>query len=282
MAKAKLTRAEQQALTLRFGADRAIVQELLLPESARPLLAAILRNKIESLAPWPIEETAWGFQANGAGRGSNMAVAVGAIGRRALQVPLDALAARGLKPVAVEIDTGENQTPIILDHNSEVRRRRVSLVLRGVLGTLAAVVIAGGAVGSFLAYRDRSELAAIDARTEALKQQLIGKGGGSASGIVAAATTIVDARKRQRPLVAVLNELTHVIPNGSWLTAVDLLDGKVTIQGRGGVASDLVQALEASDTFSDVNFAAATQRDEQSGREIYSIAATIAPNAVAE
>jgi general secretion pathway protein L len=279
-AKSTLSRSEQQALTLRFAEDRAIVQEMQLPEGARPLLGAILKNKIESLAPWPIEDTAWGYATGPVTRAGMVPVTIGIVGRRALASPLLALAAAGLKPARVEIAAGEEA--IVIDHSSDARRRKVSTVMRMALGSLAILITAGGAYGGLLAWRDNQELAALAERTEQLKRELAGRNSdGADGGQVAEAVKLVDGKKDQRPMVAVLDALTKAIPNGSWLTAVDYVDGTLTIQGRGGPPTDLIKSLEAAETFSNVNFAAATQRDDEAGADVYAISATLEPIAVA-
>lgn len=281
LAKSQLSRSEQQALALRFDEDRAIVQDMTLPEGARPLLGAILRNKIESLAPWPIEDTAWGYRAGDVSRGGTVPVTVGIVGRKALSAPLQALAAQGIKPVSVEIASAGDAPPVLIDHSSDSRRNTVSLVMRTALGAIAVVMAVGGAYGGFLAYRDASELTAITERTEQLRRELSGRASDAGStGQVAEANKLVEAKKTVRPTVVMINELTKNIPDGSWLTAVDVVESQLTVQGRGGPATELITSLEQSEAFSNVNFAAATQRDEEANTDVYSISAAIEPMAV--
>lgn len=279
-ARSALSRGEQQRLTLRMTEDRAIVHEMQLPEGARSLLAAILRNKIESLAPWPLEDTVWGYVAGDATRGGAVPVTIGIVGRKALAAPLVALAAAGLKPARVEIAAGGQS--IVIDHSSDSRRRKVSTALRMAFGTAAILIVAAGAYGGLLSWRDSTELAALAARTEELKRELAGRNvEGGDGGQIAEAVKLVDGKKVQRPVVAILNELTSAIPNGNWLTAIDFVDGTLTIQGRGGPPTELIKSLEAAEAFSSVNFAAATQRDEEANADVFSIAAAIEPIAVA-
>lgn len=277
-AKASLSRAEQQGLTLRFAEDRAIVNDMQLPEGAKPLLAAILKNKIESLAPWPIEDTAWGYVAGEASRGT-VPVTVGIVGRKAMAQPLQSLLAAGIKPARVEIAAGE--TTIAIDHSSDARRQKVSTGLRLAFGAVAFLIAATGAYGGLMAWRDSRALAAITERTEELKRELAGRNTENGdNGQVAEATKLVDIRKQQRPMVAVVNELTKAIPDGSWLTAIDFVDGTVTLQGRGGPPTELIRSLEAAEAFSSVNFAAATQRDEEAGADVFGISAFVEPAVV--
>ncbi len=150
------------------------------------------------------------------------------------------------------------------------------------LGLLAMAIAVGGAYGGLLVWRDSQEMAAIAERTEQLKRELAGRNNDNADGSqVAEAVKLVDGKNEQRPMVAMVDALTKAIPNGSWLTAVDFVDGILTIQGRGGPPTDLIKSLESAEAFTNVNFAAATQRDEEAGADVYAISATLEPIAVA-
>jgi general secretion pathway protein L len=279
--KAQLSRAEQQGLTLRFAAGRAIVQRLLLPAGARPVLAAVLKNKIEGLAPWPLEDCAWGYALEPE-EGATLPVSLGILGRKALQSYLSALAAVGVKPAEVDIDGGAQAPAIVIDHNSEARRARVSAVVKLLAGVAAAAIAGIGLYGGYLAALDYGEWARIEARNAELTRTLTARPeGGNLPPQQAAANRLAERKQAERPFVLVLNDLTRAIPDTSWLTALDLADGQVTVQGRGGPAPEVLQSLEAAEAFARVNFAAATQHDEQAGTDVFAIAATVEPRTAA-
>jgi general secretion pathway protein L len=277
--RGQLARAEQQALALRFTGERAIRQDLALPQGARPVIGAIIRNKIEGLAPWALEDTAWGYRlAEDSGNGP-LTVAIGAIGRKTLAGLLTALAAAGIKPIEVDIaDDAETADPIVIDHSSDARRQRVATMLQTAVAAVVLGVVSVGAYGAFLAWRDYAEATRIEARMDTLKRELTGKPDAStAVGMLAEANRLVERKTAERPVVAVLNDLTHAIPDGSWLTAIDLVDGQVTVQGRGGPAPELIQSIEKSEAFAAVNFASGTQHDDATDTDVYSITAAIEP-----
>ena len=275
--KAQLSRSEQQNLTLRFASGRAIIQQLRLPAGARPVLAAVLRNKIEGLAPWPLEDCAWGYATLPEESGA-LPVVVAIIGRKTLQSHLAALAGVGVKPATVSIDAGAPWPAIIIDHSSDARRARVSMMVKTLAGTAAAAIAGVGLYGGYQAAVAANELSQVEERSAELTKALTARP--DASNLPpqqAAANALAQRKQTERPVVMVLNDLTRGIPDGSWLTAIDLADGAVTVQGRGGPAPELVQSLENAEAFSAVNFAAATQHDEQAGNDVFAIGAAIEP-----
>ena len=280
-ASARLTPAERQSLVLRIAPDRAILQDITLPRSAEPVLPAIIRNKIEGLSPWPPEDTVWGYAARASGAGG-LQVTIGVLGRKALAGHLSALTSHGITPMQVDIAAApDSATPVIIDHNSGSRAARVGLLLKAGVGLCAAAIVGAGLVGSYLAFHDHGELARVTARTEQLKRELTARPGtGAGGGKTGEAGQLIDRKSMERPFVAVLNDLTTAIPDGSWLTGLDMAEGVVTVQGRGGPAPGVLQSIEQAEAFSGANFASGTQRDDASGQDVFSISAAVEPQAV--
>ena len=66
-------------LCLRLAQGRAVKKHIRLPASARDVLPAIVRNKVESLAPWPVEQAHWGYRITDELPGGDIGVDVGII-----------------------------------------------------------------------------------------------------------------------------------------------------------------------------------------------------------
>ncbi len=49
--------------TLRFSAAQAVNKRVVLPAEAADVIGAIIRNKVEGLAPWPLNQAVWGYRA---------------------------------------------------------------------------------------------------------------------------------------------------------------------------------------------------------------------------
>ncbi len=77
------------------------------------------------------------------------------------------------------------------------------------------------------------------------------------------------------PLVAVLNELSALMHDDSWLAYLQYGDGQLQLQGESPAASNLLADLEASDYFAKVSFASPVTQDKASGVERFQIAAEV-------
>ena len=98
------------------------------------------------------------------------------------------------------------------------------------------------------------------------------------SGKVAQAAKAADRKRTELPVMVILNTLTAQVPDNAWLDAVDYADGRLTMAGRGVSISGIIANLESSDIFSNVNFAAPTQRDREANADIFSISALVEAN----
>ena len=280
----ELPRRARGDATLRLGAGKAVVSRIGLPAAALDVLPAVVRNKVESLAPWPLAEALWGYRVVETPAKGQLAVDVGIVSRRTLDTLLGALSAAGLKVSYLEIDGGIGADPaaaIPVDFLAEHRNRRARRSLWMLLGALAAVALAIAAYGLFLAITANEELAAIEARIDTLQQALHGKRAAGGGPKLAAANQLFDRKRDSRPLVVLLDDLTHLVPDGTWLTALNYDGTRLTITGHGSETPKLVQTLEKSPAFADVNFAAATQRDPDGNGETFSISAAIEGKAAA-
>jgi general secretion pathway protein L len=78
------------------------------------------------------------------------------------------------------------------------------------------------------------------------------------------------AQKKGPLLLSILAEVTHVLPDGNWLTEFELDGGKVHIQGFSKSASDVVADVDRSPMFANAQFMAPLQ-SAQNGNERFDL-----------
>jgi general secretion pathway protein L len=78
------------------------------------------------------------------------------------------------------------------------------------------------------------------------------------------------AQKRGPFLLAILREVTRILPDGTWLTEFQLDGGKVHIQGFSKSASDVVADIDHSPLFANAQFMAPLQ-SAQNGNERFDL-----------
>lgn len=272
-----LTRQARGETTLRLGAGKAVVSRITLPAAALEVLPAVVRNKVESLAPWPLAEALWGYCLAETAATGQLAVDVGIVSRRTLDALVAALADAGLKVSHLEIgDAGGGDAEIVpVDFLAENRNRRARRGLWLALALLTAVVLGVAADGLYLAYTANEDLTAIQTRIDTLQQALHGKRVAGGGPKLAAANQLFDRKRDSLPLVVLLDDLTRLVPDGTWLTALNFDGTRVTFSGHGSDSPKLIETLDKSPAFTDVNFAAATQRDPDGNGETFSISAAL-------
>lgn len=77
------------------------------------------------------------------------------------------------------------------------------------------------------------------------------------------------------PVVAILNEISTLMADDSWLSYLQYNEGQLQLQGESKAASNLLADLEASDYFANANFASPVTQDKASGMERFQISAQI-------
>ncbi len=277
---AKLAGAGRR-IRLRLGRERAVVKTLSLPEGARDVLAAVIRNKVESLAPWPLEEAIWGYRETAGSQPGHIGIEIGIASRRTVETLLAALARSGITADRLDIAAAAlAEDGIAIDVHGAARIERARQWVMRTLAAAAAVAALAGGLGLYLALSAQAELGAVEQRGEALTRALTGGAVGGTGDKLAFANSVYERKKTERPLIAILNTLTSVVPDGIFLNGLDYEDNAVTLTGRGNGASEVIGLLEGSDVFAAAAFSSATQRDPNSNAEIFSISATIeAPGA---
>lgn len=268
-------RARKDVL-LRLTGGKTVRQRITLPAAAQDVLPAVIRNKVESLAPWPLAEVLWGYRVAEPPAPGQIAADVGIVSRKLVDGFMNALASVGLRVQAIEIGDAPGGA-IAIDTAGPRRSQGYRRAIDAGLALAGFSALAIGGVGAYLAYGTQRELSALDRQYTELRQSLLSRSGAAAGDARLAAANAAHDRKRSGvAVVAMLNDLTRQVPDGTWLTGIDYEDGRLTIAGKGRDVDKVIGSLDSSDVFSEVNFASATQRDADLGADSFVISATVA------
>ena len=263
-------------VTLSLAADQSISQRLVLPQQPDDVLRAIVRNKVEGLAPWPLALCLWGMRSESIpGDPQHTAVTV-AVVSRALLDDLSATirqAGAEVKALSVGLPDG-GQVDIELGSGDVRREARDQAMRRARLAAAAAAVLLG--LGLFSIYRTNSAASQMEEDTASLLSSLRPNGAfAGETPLIAAANRLQQERRDRLSAVNVLNELSKLLPDQVHLVSLELDGDQLTIEGQGSGVPGLIQILEASPDFQGVNFAAATELDQNSNSDAFSLIATL-------
>lgn len=93
---------------------------------------------------------------------------------------------------------------------------------------------------------------------------------------------LINEKTAAPPVVAVLNELSRLLRDDSWLSYLQYSEGQLQLQGESPTASNLLADLEASEYFAKASFASPVTQDKASGMERFQITAEITKPAISE
>jgi len=261
--------------------DAAILQRQLdvLPAESLPYVENVVLHQMDTMFPWrapdSLHSTLIEKRADG-----RLDVSVRATARSAIAPALDAAEACGAGEVLI-VGDGEDADKvrglsILAAVGSEKRNKvnRARLVARYVV--LALLVLAGCVAGwtTFAGWSLSADVAALD--QEIADRRAILKRLADTTG--ARQNRGLEAKKRFAPVaVVVLDELSDILPDNTYLTDLSLEAGHLRITGVSANAAELVPLLEGSGHFKNATFYAPTTRVGGGTTDRFSIEATVAP-----
>lgn len=257
---------------------RFLFRPLELPARAADFLDGIVRAQIDRLTPWSASEAVFGCSSPVESGPESITTMIAATTRKVAMVYVQAVAAFHPAAVAVCTDIAERGAGRVKvfeqkarGHLDANRLSRALLVVLGItavgalLSVIAATYIADslGAQESELARQISQRRAAIRASSD----------GGDRSPVAA-----LERRKYETPAsVIVLDALTQVLPDHTYVTELHLAGSKLQIVGITRDAPSLISLIERSQHFTRATFYAPTTRSSSDPGERFHIEARVEP-----
>ena len=275
---AKFGSGPGKAAALELAPDLAVMNSFVLPAEAPDVLQAIVRNKVEGFAPWPLAHSAVGQRIRSIpGDAAHVTADAVVVSRTLLEECAGELGGFGITVRSASVRLAGDDLVAVDFGGSAEQRDAERRILR-----VAAVLAAGAAcimgLGLYLAWQAYAEGAHYRAQTDALMARIEGAASGEGgSPLVNAANRLYTERLQNQPAVAVLNELSRLLPADVWLESLTLDGDKIEMKGQGKDVPALIAILEKDATFRDVNFASATQANAERDTDAFAIEAVLEP-----
>jgi general secretion pathway protein L len=268
-------------VVLELPSRELVVRRFSVPAQAREFLPGIVRNRIERLSPWQVEQTLYGFEAIDREDATALDVRVFVTSRAvvansraqfaAIGLQLDRIVARSDQESAHSVSLWSRLADTAPENSDQVRRQ-IGATITAVL-TLS-VGLSFWALSSAASNRGESEELA--ARTSTLQRQLQGsRASGTAS--LAPAERAWIAKESAPYAVIVLEALARALPDAAHLTELRLEGTTLRIIGLAGDPPSLIAPLERTGHFTGVRFVAPTTRGPDGARFRFNIEARVVP-----
>jgi general secretion pathway protein L len=280
--------ARRHFVTLELPPEEVVVQGINVPARARDFLPGIVRNQIERLSPWPVDQVAYGFDAVASTADQDTLDARLLMTSRAtVEAARAELAGLGITADRVVGRAGAGGAAVTLWSRSGAGSGRGLERVRRVIGaTVLATAGASAALSVWLlvsanAISDQSE--EIAARTVALQRQLQPKEGGVPSAVRDPAERAWAMKETAPSGVMVVEALSRALPDSAYVTELSLQKSTLRIVGLTGDAPALIAPLQGFGQFADVRFFAPTTRAPDGRLFWFHIEARVEPRiAIAE
>ena len=274
---AEILRGAQVELVLQ--PNRFMFRLLELPRRAADFLEGIIRAQIDRLTPWSAAEAAFGWYPSPESANDRMAVTIAATSRTLIAPFISAIAGLGAGTIVVSAALQQPQPDIaaikICEQKAgqaadQRRFRRILIRLLAVAGVVSAVSVAASAVIGGMIETQRDDLTARIAERRAALQP-----GHDAT---SEAALDLQRHKHETPSsVIVIEALSRVLPDDTYLTELKILGDKMQIVGVTRDAPALIRLIEQTSHFSRAIFFAPTTRSPSESGERFSIEAHIEP-----
>lgn len=274
LAERELNEVARDLLLPESGVLRKTV---ILPSAAEANLREALTYEMDRQTPFRAEDVFFDYRIVQRDRESGqLRVELVLTQKQPLLRDIQQLQPLGMAPSGVDVETddgvlGVNLLPLDLRQRIVNSKSRANRILAGALVALLLLVMVQSV---WLRQHQISEVQqAIDeVREEALEVQELRERIADAA---AAASFLQDRRASAPPTVAVLAEVTRILPDDTYLDRLLIGADSVQMQGKSDNAQQLIELVNGSSMFTDASFRGSTRLDTRTRKEIFDINASL-------
>ena len=275
-------RLDKAQLILRLSRQEAVQKELVLPIAAKENLRQVVAYELDRFTPFKPEQVYFAVKtletSHEAGQISVMVVLTR---REILDTLYEDIKALGMSPLFADYEGAPNALEGRHDYydllpeqyrkKTGKRQQFIHAGLIGGVGLLLAAVLVMPVLFEYQAVnllnkringieKDAHKIEAMQAEIDAMVEET---------------RSLLDEKNKTPSVVVMLNALSALIKDDTWLTYAQYSDGHLQIQGQSPAASSLIAAIEASELFSNVGFVSPVTQDKRSGLERFQITADV-------
>ncbi|MGQ0658437.1 MAG: PilN domain-containing protein [Chromatiales bacterium] len=282
-ARAWLARRRAAPIVLRLPRVTCLSKTVSLPLAAEENLRQVLAFEMDRHTPYRAADVYFGFQVLERVQATQrLHVLLSVVPRELVDEALRRGAALGMRPAVVELadqDGSADALRAISMAAGDETRRAAAGYLNVMLGAFTLGLLVAALVipltqkrGTLLRLQETTATAKVRAAETAKIRDRLEETTG-------ALDRMIMTRESTPLAVEVLNTLTRLLPDDTWLQSLELKGDKLVIQGQARTATRLIELLAASGRFENPTFQAPVQVNPQTGTERFNIAVQIRPDA---
>jgi general secretion pathway protein L len=263
-------------LLLRLPPAQVLHKQLTFPTAARHDLEQIIGFAIDRETPFTRDDIYWSYvtRRTDSTRGQ-VEVDLFLVPRNSIDPWLAAARNARLVPYGIEVDTAANATTVIpfgaRKDDERLRSQRSLVLLTATACILAAVAVALPFIGQQWALSSADKI--ITSLTEPAREASALRRAADQLGEVIAALKV--EQDRNGSALAALAAATNALPDESYVTALNLKAGRLTMTGLSPSAAHLIEALAQTPGFREPAFDAPVVESEHTGLEAFTITVNV-------
>ena len=268
-------KAKNSLSVLRLDDSQVLAKSTTLPAAAEANLRQVLGFEIDRLTPFASDKIFYDAEII-ARRPENRTLQVRFIVvlRSVLEDLLKQLKAVGIRPDIVDTHSS-HQAINLLPIDSRPQRGRLAQSLQWLL--LLLVMMALLAAAALPLWQQRSVAITLQPEVDKMQNQ--------AESVVAlrnqvetaieSSRFLVQKRSANARVIEIVNELTLVLPDHTWVEQLIVKNKEVQVRGQSQDAASLIGIVEASDYFEQVSFRSPVTRDTRTQRDRFFLSAQV-------
>jgi general secretion pathway protein L len=269
----KYPELEKGRFILCLNNQQAIQKVVLLPAAVKDNLAQVMAYELDKYTPFNSEQVYFSTQIISQAADGQLEVLLVLTPRPILDELLQILTAAKIQVDQV-LHENKRVEPVgynLLPADQQRQKNRFSRMLIIGLSVMASLLLM--ALLLFPVVTGQNQVDELKRKISALSQQTqqVQWQHRQMDQLQAQAEQIVELKQAQPFLNPILNELTRLLPDNTWLSHFKFQQGKIQIQGQSGTASSLIETLENSLLFENVRFVSPLTQDKRTGLERFRI-----------
>jgi general secretion pathway protein L len=257
--------------------DSALNTEMRLPAAAEPNLAQVLAFEMDRQTPFRATDVYYDWKVlDRAGEGGQIRLGLYLVPRPEVDELLKTVSGWGINLAGVDIMNGDqtlglNLLPADMRSRAINQKARLNLALGGAFAVMLTVVMAQSL--SLRAHQvEELEQAIMAVQDEArsvtqIKERI--QDSSEAAGFLA-------KKRAETPLsIAVLADITRILPDDTYLDRMVISKTSVQMQGKSQNAQQLIELVNESPLLEEASFRGSTRLDARSGLEIFEVNANV-------
>lgn len=269
--------AQKSVVALYLPQEQVLCKKLFLPLAAEENLRQVIAFEMDRHTPFHAGQVYFDYRL--AHRGKQLEIILAVAPRDTIDEPLRQLAAWGVRATAALVsgdapaDTPWNLLPDELRQKGRGMRRRLDTILAIGIAVLFCAALAlpiWQKRETVLALRPLQDKAREQAEAaESLRRQL--------ETLVAEYNYLLDKKRGSPPVVAVLEDVTRILPDDTWVQRFELKGKEMHIHGETASSSKLAGLFEQAKTLHDASFRAPLTKGQGANSERFQLAAGTKP-----